>query len=349
MYARQNFSGFPFRSGGVLVVLLALLIALSLTASPQDRAAMLQAGIEAYKSARYDAAVEMFEKIARDTGAEKSLRREALEYLGRCYIAKRATDKAREALRELLELEPPLVELDPDRESPPFLRLYYEVRKEKSGSPQVERPDPGIKTLAVIDFKNRSVDQKERFDPMEKGFADLLIHRLNGATDLKVVERERLQWILDEFNIQQKYSMEGAVRAGKLLGAHVVLLGSFIIVQDQMRLLARLVKVETGEILLTADVDGKAEKFFDLADKLSRQVARAIQAKLPEKSGEMGLGETNSLEAMITYSEGLALLEKGQYGEAYEKFLHALELDPGYERARAKAESIKYLTSYAGG
>jgi TolB-like protein len=296
-----------------------------------------------YKTALFDKAIEILSSLSSDKDTDIEVRKDALRFLGRAYTAKGLYDKAKESIMKLLELEPPVVTLNPDFEPPTLMKVYYDARKSLSGgSYAVERTDPGIKTMAIIDFKNRSIDQKEKFDPMEKGFSDLMIHRLNNSTGLKVIERDRIQWILNEIEIQDKYSMEGAVRLGKQLGVHAVLLGSFIIYNDEIWLGARLVKVETSEILLTDEIKGDVDEFFDLTEKLNKKIADKIDVTLKDVKEGIS-GETNSLDAILTYSEGLALLEEGNYKEAYNKFLKALEFDPNYELARIKAESIKPL------
>lgn len=310
----------------------------------------LNEGIESYKSADYDTAIRLLTAIVNDESADIEHRKEALRYLGRCYVAKQLLDKAKRSIQDLIELEPPITEFDPDRESPPMMQVYYEARRDASnGSYQVESADPGLKTMAILDFKNSSIFDKEKFDPMEKGFADVMINLLSGATELKVVERERIQWILEEMNIQNRYSTEGAVRAGKLLGAHVALMGSFIIKnKKEIWLGIRLVKVESSEIILTESVEGKVDDFFDLANELSKKIAKAIDTS-PKFAMEAGRSDSNSLDAMLAYSQGLTMLEKADYESAYQKFQEALELDPNYDRARLKAESIRYLVSYTEG
>ncbi|HEY6906703.1 MAG TPA: CsgG/HfaB family protein, partial [Ignavibacteriaceae bacterium] len=211
-----------------------------------------------------------------------------------------------------------------------------------SGSYSVERPDPGMKTLAIIDFKNRSVDHKEQYDPMEQGFADLMINRMNNSTDLKVIERERIKWILDEIKLQNENDMEGAVRLGKQLGVQSVLLGSFIIVGDQIWLGARLVKVETSEILLTDEVKGDLDEFFDLVDQLGKKIADKINVTL-KKETSSDISQAPSLDAIMAYSVGLNYLEKEDYKNAYAKFEEALKIDPNYEKAKLKAQSIAPL------
>ena len=83
--------------------------------------------------------------------------------------------------------------------------------------------------------------------------------------------------------MQHQNDMEGAVRFGKQLGVQTVMLGSFIIIGDQIWLGARLVKVETSEILLTDEVKGDLDNFFDLVDKLGKKIADKINVTLKRK------------------------------------------------------------------
>lgn len=318
-------------------------------AGPPDGPIKLNVAINNYKSAQYDEAIRLFSEIVESEAADIEHRKDALRYLGRCYVAKRQNNRARNTLKALLAFEPPVVNFDPDRESPPFMRVYYEARKDQSnGSYQLEHVDDGIKTIAVIDFQNSSVDHKKKYDPLEKGFADILINRLNGTTQLKVVERDRIQWILNELEIQNKYEMQGAIKAGEQLGVHAVILGSYIVVKKEIWLSARLVKVATSEVLLTQDIKGKVDDFFELTEKLSKKIAAAIDSQIKHESASIRK-DSNSLEAMLSYSEGLVYLEKAEYERAYQKFIEALDHDPRYDRARMKAESVRHLVAYTEG
>lgn len=318
--------------------LLALLVGAT-AALAQD--ADLQLAVEAYQGAEYDEAIERFAALVEDATTERTVKKEALQYLGRAYVAKRAYDDARTTIDRLLDLEPPLVQLDPDVEPPPLMKLYYEVRRDYAGY-EVQREDPGLQTLAVMDFTNASVDEKERFDPMQQGFASMMINYLQGATNLQVIERERIQWLLDELEMQRDPALvdqSSAVRTGKLLGANAVLFGAFTVNGRDMWLSARLVKVETGEILLAEQIIGRQNEFFDLVRQLSDQVADAIDVEMAS-AGDAG-GQTRSLDAVLAYSQGLALLEEEKYQEAYDKFMQAVSYDPGYTRAQQKAESLR--------
>ena len=318
-----------------------------LGASAQAQEASLQKAVEAFTAGEYDQAINGFAALIEDGSADKAVKKEALQYLGRAYVAKRAFDDARSTIDRLLDLEPPLVELDPDDEPPSLMKLYYEVRRDYAGY-EVQRPEPGMKTLAVMDFTNTSVDEKERFDPMQQGFASMMINYLEGSTDLKVVERERIQWLLDELELQRDGGLvdqASAVRTGQLLGANAVLFGAFTVHDKQMWISARLVKVETGEILLAEQIFGKKDEFFELVEKLSDQVTEAIGVELAStgrsESGGGNGGQTRSLDAQLSYSQGLGLIEQEKYQEAYDKFLEALEYDPQYADARRRADSLR--------
>lgn len=326
----------------ILILLSSLLISSSYYSD--DAKEKLKQAENYYKSAQFDNAIEILNTLSGDASVNEDIQKDALRFLGRAYTAKGLYEEAKTAILKLLELEPPMVMFNPDYEPPVFMKLYYESRKEFTGSYEVERPDPGMKTIAIIDFKNRSIDKKEQYDPMERGFADLTINRLSNSINLKVVERERIQWILDEIKLQDQYNMEGAVRMGKQLGVQTVLMGSFIIVKNEIWLGARLVKVETSEILFTDEIKGKLDDFFELVDGLSNKIAEKIDVvlKKQEDVGEV-VPEAPSLDAVMAYSIGLSFLEKEDYKNAYAKFQEALKFDPNYEKAQLRAQTIAPL------
>ena len=301
--------------------------------------------VEVYYSAEFEEAIKLFSAIAENSEKDRIVRRDALHYLGRSYLATRNAEEARSAVEQLARFEPPRINIDPDIELPQLLRLYYEVHKDKGGS-YAYKDEANISTLAIVDFTNQSIDDHDRLEPLSKGFSSLLINQLNGATDLKVIERERINWLLDELDLQEDESrvdQQTAVRASRLLGAHMVLFGSYMKFGKTMNLSVRLVRVETGEIIMTDQVKGKADNFFELAEKLSLSVAKSINIGISNNELGFQRRETKSLDALLSYSEGLDLLEQENYRAAYEKFLDAYDFDPGYKRAIIKAKSIEPL------
>ena len=269
-----------------------------------------------YNEGEYEQATELFTVLARDESLAMDHRREALRYIGRAYIAQDLMDEARMAVRELLALEPPLAELDPDSEPPTLMDIYYDVRNEVANGPAVAKEDPGMHTLAVMDFRNYAFDDKDRWDAMQWGFSSMMIEQLSGATDLKLVERENIQYLLDELNLQASGHVDQAtaVRMGKLLGAHAMVFGSIIVANKKITLSARVVKVETSEILLARSEQGRVKDFYKVIEKLSLEVARSVNSTFEET--QIGARtETKDIDAAHAYATGLKLSGQGRYQE----------------------------------
>lgn len=218
-----------------------------------------------------------------------------------------------------------------------------------NGGYGVSTEGPGLQTLAIMDFQNASVDERERYSSLTAGFPSMVINYLSGTTDLQVIERQRINWLLKELELQKKAEVvdqSTAVRTGKVLGATAVLFGNYIVHEDQMRISARIVKVETSEILLAEEVFGEPDEFFELVRDLSTEVTRAINVEMEET--ETGSGtETRSLDARIAYSDGLVALDDGNYQAAKEHFEQALEYDPNYTLAKERVKSLQPMLAAA--
>lgn len=298
-----------------------------------------------YQFAEYEQATSLFEQVANNEEATIELRRDALRFLARTYIARGQKEKARAAVEELVETNPPTEYLNPDVEPPAVMDLYYAVQKDQRGDYSIEKKQ-GLQTLAIMDFSNNSITRRENYEGLSKGLPSIMINHLTGGTDLQVIERERIEWLLNELKLQKqedKVDQSTAVRTGELLGANAVVFGSFIATEDQMNISARVVKVETGEVLFGDQVKGEPDEFFQLIKDLSQKVTKSINVEMEET--ELGSEQTQSLDAMMAYSDGLSLLEAGKYQQAQEKFKQAVEYDDGFEKARKKMKSLKPMVA----
>jgi len=316
-------------------------VVLLLVIPVQAQPSALQEAKEASEFGEYERAATLLSKVAQDASVEETHRRDAFEYLVRAYVAQGQRNEAREAMKMWLQMEPPPVKLDPNRQPPDLMKLYYEVRKEMKGDYAV-RQDPGLQTLAIMDFTNASVTDRQRWGSLTAGFPSMMINYLSGTTDLQVIERQRIDWLLKELKLQRKgdvVDQSTAVRTGKVLGATSVLFGTYTVLEDRIRIGARLVKVETSEILLAEEVMGDPDDFFGLVGDLSKKVTRAINVELEETKTGAG-PETQSIEARLAYFDGLVEMDDGNYQAARKHFEDALEHDPNYELAKAKMRSL---------
>ncbi len=117
-------------------------------------------------------------------------------------------------------------------------------------------------TLSVLYFENTTADTEYQW--LSKGLADMLISDLSGIPDIKIIERESLEKVLQE----QALSLTGlteegsAVEVGKLLQADQLIYGAYIVNDDVIRIDMKLVAVESGTILHALDVKGYIDDIF---------------------------------------------------------------------------------------
>ncbi len=144
-------------------------------------------------------------------------------------------------------------------------------------------------TLAVMFFDNNSVVDKDKMEPLKKGIADMLITDLSKIKAFKVVERERLNDVMEELRLNQSDAVDQstAQKMGKLLGAQTLLLGSFVnFYGSKMRVDLRIVETETGLTLKAEEITDDVEDLFDIIKDLTAKVTKEldIQLSAEEKS-----------------------------------------------------------------
>jgi TolB-like protein len=246
-------------------------------------------------------------------------------------------------LAKVIREEPPAYQPDPDVKPLEYLRAYYDARKGRTGGFGIERGDPGLKTIALMDFHNASITTDgDRYDRLQAGLPQLMMNQFEANVNLKVVERARMDWLLNEVKMQSDpatFDQSQAVRVGKLLGAHAVIFGTFIVTdRSHVRIAARVVKVETSEILATMNKEGNPRDFIKLADELAVDLAKKISgSETVSQANDM----TKSLDAMMAYAEGLVI--EGSQGKefALEKYRMAAALDPNFQQAKQRVEVLQ--------
>jgi TolB-like protein len=136
----------------------------------------------------------------------------------------------------------------------------------------VSAAPPTLPTVAVMYFDYQGKD--EELALLKKGLASMLISDLAGQEAFSVVERERLEDVFAELKLQTsaKIDQASAVKAGKLLGAHYLVLGGYFDVLKTLRVDARVIDVETGKVLKSAGASGKPDEFLTIEQKLASEL-----------------------------------------------------------------------------
>lgn len=203
----------------------------------------------------------------------------------------------------------------------------------------------GKRTLAVLDFENNSLKQKEEMEPLCKGLSDMFITELSKVQQFQLVERANLQKILEEMKLGQSGMIEtsAAQEVGKMLGAQNLILGSFMMMLDgKMRIDARLVEVESGRTLMAEEETGSPNDLSKMVSKLVSKNIQSMNIKLTgDESKALREFDNKSFNAALLFSRGLDFEEKGDLINARKCYIQALKLNPKFRRARARLQALK--------
>jgi len=203
----------------------------------------------------------------------------------------------------------------------------------------------GPLTVGVLPFANNSLADRDAMAPLSKGLADMMITELAKMKSLKIIERADLDKVIREAGLSQAGITDetAAQNMGKLLGADLLLLGSFNnSFGGELRIDARLVKVETGETVKAEEATGSSKKFFKLVKKLSFKMADNLDLKLSkDEKKALDNTENESFDALLEYSKGLDAEDRADFVTARTAYEKALSLNKDFNRAKARLDAIK--------
>jgi TolB-like protein len=296
-----------------------------------------------YRRAQFEDAVIMTSTLLAKQDLSLKQETDALLILAMSEANRGQTKESRAYLERLSQLDP-TVELNADEYPPQMMKIWFSVER---GIPDSLRPSVlGPNALAVLYFDNSSIskDQKE-LDPLCKGLASMMIQDIAKSGTIKVVERDRINFLVDELKLQQSdlTDKNTAVKMGKLVGAKTLLMGGFMKVDNKhFKIYGRLVSVETGEIIKVAEVEGNPKDIFELEKELVFKILDNMNVEVDkEATKKIKKGKDAKYEALYHYSLGLALEDKDDYVAAYAEYKKALKLAPGYAEAEMKKNKLE--------
>ena len=208
----------------------------------------------------------------------------------------------------------------------------------------VARAFAGPGSVAILYFQNQGNPELE---PLKVGLTQMLTTDLVGAGGAKVVERSQLQAVLEELKLGHSAvaDKDTAARVGKLLGAEYLVLGSYFSLAGTLRIDARLVKVETGEVVHAYGANGLVAEFLDLERKVAGSFRDRLGALIPGLVPALATvtaapPDARPLDAVLKLSDGLIALDQHELTRARDSFQAALAADPRLDAARTQLAAM---------
>jgi TolB-like protein len=226
-------------------------------------------------------------------------------------------------------------------------RLRQQAKAILAQEAQLAATAPPEKSLAVLYFRN--LGKNRELDPLQKGLADMLITDLSQVKSLKVVERARLQSLLEEMGLGMTGLVDEttAPRVGRLLGAREMVNGAFIdLSQEQLRIDAGLFQSTGGEVTSEA-LNGPLAKFFRMEKDLALKVLdRMGITPTPDERDAILRIPTENLLAFLAYSQGLDYEDRGMTVEAEKSYKEAVRHDSKFQAAQRNMNRMQALAGF---
>jgi tetratricopeptide (TPR) repeat protein len=207
-------------------------------------------------------------------------------------------------------------------------------------------------TEAVAVFPLAYQGEDPTYAPLSRGLAEMVTVDLVALGRVRVVERVRLQALLDELALSAGADFDPATvpRAGMLLRSGRVVGGALDVRAEQLRTDVALWAWAVEPIPDLATYQDALEALFDLEKEIVYDLLDQLGVTLTAEERErLDRVPTRHLQAFLAYSRGLLEEDAGRFAEAAALYAEAARLDPGFEEAARKAEEAEELAAVDGG
>ena len=179
------------------------------------------------------------------------------------------------------------------------------------------------------------------------GIAEALATDLPKLGGLRVVDRTQLQKAFDEARLQELTAVDAsdAPRLGKMVGADALVIGSFQIVGTQVRMLGRLVAVDSGTVIRAGEATGKLDDLFAIERKLALDLLADYAGAAAKDKEAFFRSQAPPLEGLAAVAEADAALRRGDRAAAKTALARAEKSDPKFASAYADLKKTAEATA----
>ena len=230
------------------------------------------------------------------------------------------------------------------------LLIRQELRNLLAREAQLSEKRMSTQTLAVFPLNYQGKDK--RFAPLGRGLSEMIIIDLGQVQQLRLLERIRLQTLIDELKLAQTELIDpqSAPRLGKLLGAGRIIAGSFDVTKKK----DLKVDVLSWDIInrqfpeATTQSDALTNLFLLEKDLVFGIIEQLGIELTPEEREKIQFFPTKNLQAFLAYCRGLEEEDAGDFINALQFYQKAKALDPEFDLAQQKAEAVQSLNEAGG-
>lgn len=210
---------------------------------------------------------------------------------------------------------------------------------------------PGRRTVGVTPFRVSATDRATT--ALGFALADLLATDLARSGRIQLVERARLGEVLRELDLAKSGRVDSASapRVGRLLAADELLIGALdTMPRGEIRLGVRVANVATGVVTQAIDARAPIAEILSAEKTLAFRLFDELGVILsPAERAQVDANRAGSIDALVTYGQGVAAELSGDLRTAFEAFRNAGRADPAFRAAAERATAVQARLTVASG
>jgi TolB-like protein len=204
---------------------------------------------------------------------------------------------------------------------------------------EAEAQTPPV-VVAILPFQDRGSYGQERdiFRALQLGIPATIASELSEHRELRLADPARLRQALssEEISTLNRLDAATAARIGKDTGARYSVTGSFADFYGKVRLDARIIDTESGQIVTMVSNDPRQEnrsELYRIIQNVGHQVLAAVSPSVGSRSIPRLEDRAVPTEALVEFSLGLLAERDGDRPGAIQHYQKALAAYPGYPDA----------------
>ena len=203
----------------------------------------------------------------------------------------------------------------------------------------------GKKTIAVLYFKNKT--GLAELNPLQKGLAFMLITDLSTVRDLHVVERVKMQALMEEMGLGQSglVASDDTPETGRLLGAKWIVGGDIqSLAQVPLYIHSSLLDVPDAQVLGQPTAEGILDNFFEIEKTLLFNIIDLLKVELTQEE-RIRLERPLSLntKALLDLFKAIDASDQGNYEQAEQHYKNAIKKDAQLSTAEAGLRELQSM------
>ena len=213
-----------------------------------------------------------------------------------------------------------------------FGLVGYFATRTRSSAGRIAQSRPSV---AVLGFKSLGSDKQQ--DWLSTALSEMLTTELAAGDKLRTVPGENVARAKADLALPDAESLaaDTLAKLHNILGANLIVLGSYLDLDGQIRVDVRIQNASTGEIGERFSKVGTEAQLFDLVRQLGETLRNECGAGevTPEQATNIRASQPVNTEVAKLYAEGLAKLRSFNATRARDLLTQAIQKDSDYALA----------------